>query len=221
MFIMQNTIDRCFYQLFSRVRDYGTFNSSYFIVTKIWHGGFIVLEVWTPVIFSYLFIFLARVVDMSLDVLRILMLMRDRRLVAACIGFVEVSVFVLALNEVLKNGLNDPGKVIAYAGGFATGNFIGSLIEERLAMGYLSIQIFPPHEKLDQFINKMRSEGFGVTSVQGCGRDGERTILFVLIKRKDLNKAINIINKICPDTFFNIADAKRIHGGIFPSQKGK
>ncbi|WP_027363695.1 DUF2179 domain-containing protein [Desulfotruncus alcoholivorax] len=179
------------------------------------------MEVWLPVISGYLFIFCARVIDMSLDVLRVLMLMRDRRLIAAVIGFFEVSVFVLALNEVLKGGLTDPGKIIAYAGGFATGNFIGSLIEERLAMGYLSIQIFPPNNLVNHFTELFRNEGFGVTCVNGFGRDGERMILFVLIKRKDLNRALHIINKTCPNAFFNVSDAKRIHGGIFPVKKGK
>jgi len=179
------------------------------------------LENWLPLILGYLFIFGARVIDMSLDVLRILMLMRDRRMQAAIIGFVEVTVFVLALNEVLKGGLHDPGKIIAYAGGFATGNYIGSLIEEKLAMGFISIQIFPPSGLANQFASILRKEGFGVTSVIGCGRDGERTILFVLIKRKDLNKALQLIDQICPEAFFNISDAKRIHGGVFPVKKGK
>lgn len=179
------------------------------------------MEVWLPVVYGYLFIFFARVIDMSLDVLRILMLMRDRRLSAAIIGFFEVSVFVLALNEVLKGGLNDPGKIIAYAGGFATGNYIGSFIEERLAMGYLSIQIFPPLNLVNHFTELFRNEGFGVTCVTGCGRNGERMILFVLIKRKDLKKALNIITNTCPEAFFNVSDAKRIHGGTFPVKKGK
>ncbi|AGL01429.1 DUF2179 domain-containing protein [Desulfoscipio gibsoniae] len=179
------------------------------------------MEQWLPILFGYLFIFGARVIDMSLDVIRILMLMRDRRILAAVIGFFEVTVFVLALNEVLKGGLNDPGKVIAYAGGFATGNYIGSLIEERLAMGFLSIQIYPPMSLVNDITNQMRNEGFGVTSVTGCGRDGERIILFVLIKRKDLSKAMKIINQICPEVFFNVSDAKRIHGGVFPVKKGK
>ncbi|WP_347490984.1 DUF2179 domain-containing protein [Desulfoscipio sp. XC116] len=179
------------------------------------------MEQYLPVISGYLFIFCARVIDMSLDVIRILMLMRDRRILAAVIGFFEVAVFVLALNEVLKGGLNDPGKVIAYAGGFATGNYIGSLIEERLAMGFLSIQIFPPIRLVNNITYQMRNEGFGVTSVTGCGRDGERIILFVLIKRKDLNKALHIIDQVCPEVFFNVSDAKRIHGGVFPVKKGK
>lgn len=179
------------------------------------------MEVWLPVILAYLFIFCARVIDMSLDVIRILMLMRDRRLYAAIIGFFEVSVFVLALNEVLKGGLNDPGKIIAYAGGFATGNYIGSLIEGKLAMGYLSIQIFPPINLVNHFTELFRNEGFGVTCVTGCGRDGERMILFVLIKRKDLNRTLHIINNTCPEAFFNVSDARKIHGGVFPVKKGK
>lgn len=179
------------------------------------------MEQWFPVVFAYLFIFFARVVDMSLDVLRILMLMRDRRVWAAVIGFFEVSIFVLALNEVLKGGLTDPGKIIAYAGGFAMGNYLGSVIESKLAMGFLSIHIIPPKDMVEEFTRLMREEGFGVTSVQGCGRDGERIMLFVMIKRKDLNKALNLINTICPNAFFNVSDARRIHGGVFPIKKGK
>ncbi|WP_066635621.1 DUF2179 domain-containing protein [Desulfolucanica intricata] len=170
---------------------------------------------------GYLFIFFARVADMSLDVIRILMLMRGKRFSAAIIGFVEVTIFVIALNEVISGGLNDPGKIIAYAGGFATGNYLGIIIEERLAMGFLLLQIFPAKYKGDKYAQELRNEGFGVTSVVGEGRDGERNILFVTLKRKNLNKAIRILNNIDPETFYNVTDAKSIHGGIFPQKKGK
>lgn len=170
---------------------------------------------------AYLFIFGARIIDVSLDVLRILMLMRDRRILAAVIGFFEVTVFVLALNEVLKGGLNDIGKVLAYAGGFASGTYVGSLIEERLAMGYLSLQVFPPPHLEKKFVNTLRQEGFGVTTVSGQGRNGERIILFVTLKRKDLNRAIELLDQIFPSVFFTISDARYIKGGTFPASKGK
>lgn len=176
---------------------------------------------WKPLIFSYSFIFCARIVDVSLDVLRVLMLVRDKRLLAAVIGFIEVSIFILALNEVLKSGLDDPFKIIAYAGGFATGNFVGSLIESKLAFGYLSLQVFPQNDLVDLFIQRLRDEGFGVTCVDGIGRDGDRKILFVLMKRRDLNRALKILNEISPQTFFNVSDARLIHGGIFPPKKHK
>ncbi len=156
---------------------------------------------------------------MSLDVVRILMLTRGKRLLAAAIGFGEVSIFILALGQVIVGGLDDPLKVVAYAGGFAAGNFVGSIIDEKMALGYLSLQIFPAAGCLPEFINKFREAGFGVTCIKGQGRSGERTILFVLLKRKDLNRAIDLLNEIDPETFYNISDARQIHGGIFPGKK--
>jgi len=168
---------------------------------------------------AYAFIFGARVIDMSLDVLRILMLMRDKKVLASVVGFFEVTVFVIALNEVLKGGLDDTGKVLAYAGGFATGNFVGSIIEGKLAMGYLSLQVFPPPQLEQRFVTALRQHGFGVTTVSGQGRDGERVILFVTLKRKNLNRAITLLDDLHPNVFFTISDARHIKGGVFPAAK--
>lgn len=172
-----------------------------------------------PLVGGYLFIFFARVLDMSLDVIRILMLTRDKRLQAALIGFVEVAIFIVAISQVLNGGLNDPFKVIAYAGGFATGNYVGSLIDSRLALGFISLQVFCDKCNHDEMAATLRNEGFGVTSVIGYGRDGERTILFVTIKKKDLSKAIHLMEKIHSEAFYSIYDARHIHGGFFPGRK--
>ncbi|MFZ5647173.1 MAG: DUF2179 domain-containing protein [Bacillota bacterium] len=172
-----------------------------------------------PLVSGYLFIFFARVVDMSLDVIRILMLTRDKRFLAAVIGFIEVVIFLMAISQVLAGGLSDPFKVIAYAAGFATGNYVGSMIDARLALGYISIQVFCDKCNHDQMSSTLRSEGFGVTSVTGHGRDGERSILFVTLKKKDLSKAIGLLEKVYPEAFYSIYDARHIHGGFFPGKK--
>uniref|UniRef100_UPI0030843279 DUF2179 domain-containing protein n=1 Tax=Desulforadius tongensis TaxID=1216062 RepID=UPI0030843279 len=173
-------------------------------------------------IWGYLFIFLARVLDMSLDVIRILMLTRDKKFTASLIGFVEVIIFIVALNKVIAGGLDDPLKVIAYAGGFATGNYVGGWIECCMAVGYVSMQMFPRPDKAGDIINKLREEGFGVTSVIGAGRSGPQNILHVIAKRRDLNKVIAVLDDIAPNTFFNISDARSIRGGVFPqARKGK
>jgi len=181
--------------------------------------GGIILENIYPLIGGYLFIFFARVADVSLDVIRILMLTRDRRFLAAAIGFVEVTIFIVAISEVLKGGVEDPFKVIAYAGGFATGNYVGSLIDARLALGYMSLQVYSDKGSHEQTADILRGAGFGVTSVEGYGRDGERMILFVTLKRKDLGKAFRTLEKIHPEVFYNVYDARYIQGGIFPGKK--
>lgn len=170
------------------------------------------------IILGYLIIFAARVADVSLDVIRILLLTRGRRFWASAVGFAEVGIFIIVLNYVLQGGLTDPGKIIAYAAGFATGNYLGSLIEEWMAMGYLSVQVFPPAELAGQVVDCLRAAGFGVTTVTGEGRNGPRPVLFVFIKRRDLPRAMDLLNRCDPDIFFNIADARNIHGGIFPNK---
>jgi len=175
-------------------------------------------NIW-PLIAGYLFIFAARVADMSLDVIRILMLTRDKKMAASAIGFVEVTIFLVAISQVLAGGLDDPLKVVAYAGGFATGNYVGGLIDNRLAIGYLTLQLFINVKNHEQVADTLRDEGFGVTSVCGCGRDGEKMILFVTLKRKDLKKAQKTLDGICPEAFYNIYDARYIRGGVFPGKK--
>ncbi|MGQ9556965.1 MAG: DUF2179 domain-containing protein [Desulfurispora sp.] len=176
------------------------------------------MEAYLPFIYSYLFIFTARVADMSLDVIRVLMLMRGKKVYAAIIGFVEVSIFILALNQVLSGGLHDIGKIIAYAGGFATGNYVGVLLENKLAIGYATIQVFPQKHCVQQIIAALREQGFGVTSVRGEGRDGERIILFVTLKRKDMPEAVKLLEKIEPCIFYSVVDTRQIHGGVFPGK---
>ncbi|MEG6520749.1 DUF2179 domain-containing protein [Desulfotomaculum sp. 1211_IL3151] len=179
------------------------------------------MEILSTHLGAYLFIFFARVADMSLDVLRLLMLMRGRKVVASLIGFVEVSIFIVALGQALSGGMDDPFKIIAYAGGFATGNFLGSLIEEWLAVGHLSMQVYPSSEKVEELCIRFRDQGFGVTTVCGCGRSGERTILFVLLKRSNLKIATGILDDVQPGIFFNISDARAVRGGVFPGPKSR
>lgn len=176
---------------------------------------------WQGLVIAYLLIFFARVIDVSLDVVRILLLMKGRRLFAALIGFVEVSIFLVAISEVISGGIDDPIKVLAYAGGFATGNFIGSIVEERMALGFISLQVFPDSSLVCQLADYFRNEGFGVTCVLGEGRNGPRPVMFVTIERRDMSKALHILNNIDPNAFYNVSDAKIIHGGVFPRRKGK
>ncbi len=171
-----------------------------------------------PPFFIYLFVFFARVTDMSLDVFRILMLTRGKKLQAALIGFVEVSIFITALGQVLVGGFDNPWMIVAYAGGFAVGNYVGSILEEKVAIGYLSLHIFPQPEHCDDLVSGFREAGYGATCIPGQGRSGERSIIYVFLKRKDLNHALKLIEEIHPETFYDISDARQIHGGVFPKR---
>jgi uncharacterized protein YebE (UPF0316 family) len=170
-------------------------------------------------IYSYFFVFFARVIDVSLDVFRLLLLTRGYALAAAVIGFFEVSVFVLALGTVIADKSIDIIKVIAYAGGFATGNLIGAFIEDKAALGYVAIQIFPHKQYCDQLTAYLRKSRYGVTKILGEGRTGAREMLIITTKRKDLPHILRILDRVAPDVFFSVSDIRAIRGGIFPRRR--
>lgn len=172
-----------------------------------------------PFLVSGLFIFLARVADMTLATLRILLLMRGRSLYASLIGFVESLLYIIALSEVIKR-LDNPFHLVFFAAGFATGNYVGSFIEERIALGFVTAQIvsLDCYETLQK---TLRNAGFGVTSVEGCGKDGIHHILYVLLKRRDLPRLMRLISCEDEKAFVSIVDTRKILGGFFPSRKSK
>lgn len=161
---------------------------------------------------SFLFIFLARLLDVSMMTIRTLMVVRGKRMTAAIIGFVEVSIYIIALGEVFKN-LNSWSNILAYSGGFAVGNYVGSYIEEKMAMGFLNIQVISK-KCPDQLTETLRDDGFGVTVVEGEGRVDFRKILFIIAKRKDFPVIMDKVLASDPEAFVTALDARSIRGGF-------
>lgn len=171
-----------------------------------------------PTILGCLFIFVARVIDVSLSTMRMLLIVRGKGPYAAFVGFFEVIVYVIALNQVVGN-LDKPINLIVYALGFATGNVVGSLIEEKLAIGLTTIQVITKNEELCKVV---RNEGFGVTVLEGRGKDGSRQILLVSLSRKELPTLLDLIESKDDAAFVTIMDTKATKGGYFrQTQKAK
>lgn len=165
------------------------------------------------------FIFFARVSDVTLSTVRILMIMRGKSVSAAIIGFFEVTIYVLALSRVIDS-LDDPLRLIIYALGFATGNLLGSRVEEHLALGFSTAQVISV-DKAEELAVRMRDRGFGVTVLEGCGREGTHQILHVLLKRRDMPCFLSIIREVDNQAFVSVMDTRKIFGGYFTKIKAK
>ena len=161
-----------------------------------------------------LFIFVCRVVDVSLGTMRLLLLVRGKKIQAAVIGFFEVLIFINALGRVVSN-MNSIVKLFAYALGFATGNFMGSLIEERLALGCQTVQAVLEQGRADTLTARLREAGFGATVVPAQGREGRRSMVIVTLERKALPACLDLIEREAPDAFVTVLDTKRTRGGVF------
>jgi uncharacterized protein YebE (UPF0316 family) len=127
-------------------------------------------------------IFALRVTDMTLDTLRVLVMMRGRRKIAWVLGFFQASIFVIAITNVLSN-LDNPLNILGYAAGFATGIVVGMAIEERLAIGHVQLSIISPGRGA-ALAERLRAEGYAITEISGRGKDGVVTMLNCSVLKK-------------------------------------
>jgi uncharacterized protein YebE (UPF0316 family) len=158
-------------------------------------------------------IFLARIFDCSIGTMRIIFIGRGHRFIAPFLGFFEVLIWLLAIRQIMLN-LTNPFYYFAYASGFAMGTFVGMYIEERLAMGTILIRIVTSAEA-SALIGHLKSEDYGVTSVDAQGARGDVSLIYTIIKRSDLDHVIEIINRYNPRAFYTIEDVRFAREGIF------
>lgn len=159
-------------------------------------------------------IFLARILDVSFGTIRIIFVSRGRKFLAPLIGFFEILIWLVAIGKVMQN-LTNVYCYIAYAGGFAAGNFMGMWIEEKLAIGTLIIQIIT-NKDASALIAKLQSSGYGVTSVPAEGSTGQVHIVYSLIKRSALKDVMAIIKRFNPKAFYTIEDVRFASKELFP-----
>jgi uncharacterized protein YebE (UPF0316 family) len=173
------------------------------------------------------FIFVLRVFDVTLDTMRIIFMTRGYRKLAPLIGFFEVLTWIVAITRIMQN-LNSWVCYVAYAGGFAMGNYVGMRLDEKLAIGHELIRVITKSGN-DALSVLLRNAGFGVTVVKGSGMQGEVDILYVIVNRKNQQQAIHYIRQHNPDAFFTVenihfvnrpVDKNMISGsGIFASRQ--
>jgi uncharacterized protein YebE (UPF0316 family) len=158
-----------------------------------------------------LFIFCARVIDVSLGTIRMILVIRGDRVPAALIGFVEIMVYTVALGLVVGS-LNNPVKLVVFCFGFALGILLGSIIEEKLALGYRGIQVTIDAEEYG-IAEELREEGFPVTTWQANGKTGPKLMLNIIVKRDTAKAVVDHIYNRCPHAFVVMMEPKKFSGG--------
>ena len=160
-----------------------------------------------------LIIFGLRITDMSLDTLRMLYVVRGRKGIAWLLGFCQSAVFVIAITRVLSN-MSNPVTILGYAAGFATGNVLGMVVEERLAVGHIQLQIVSQKHGV-ALAKALRERGYGVTEISARGKDGVVRLLTASVLRKDLAHARRIVHETDEDAFMTSEDVRPIRRGFW------
>ena len=164
-----------------------------------------------------LLIFLARVFDVTLGTLRIIFTSRGLRNLAPVLGFIETFVWIIAVSSLVKHAQNLTA-YIGYAGGFAMGTYVGMLLENKLAMGTVTIRGIIRRDP-KELISTLHDAGFGVTSVDGQGSSGTVKIIYTTFKRQDLPVVIDIFHRMLPGAFLSVEEVRSTEQGVFPVPK--
>ena len=164
-------------------------------------------------ILLYLVIFVIKVLEVSMATLRIVLITKDERVKGAFIGFFEVIIWVIVVATVLNNITNDPFKVVVYAFGFAVGNFVGSKLENFLAIGTTNMEVITHKADGKKLSQELRKKGLAVTAVEAYGMTDRREILYLHVPRKEVQTTTRLIRDIVSDVVITINDIKPVYGG--------
>lgn len=166
-----------------------------------------------PIWVGALVIFMLRLINLSMDTIRILFVIQGRKVIVWILGFLQSIVFVLAIGSVLSQ-LDNLWFLLAYAGGYSTGTSVGMWIEERLALGYLQVTIISP--SLGSLIAEhLRGEGFAVTEIPARGKDGMVSILHCSVMRKDLSLLETVTMEADPNAFVTTENVRPLRAGFW------
>lgn len=172
-------------------------------------------SLWYTYLILPLLIILARIVDVSMGTIKIILIARGNKTLAPVIGFFEVLVWLLAVTRIFEN-LDNWVCYIAYAFGFALGSYIGIKLEERLAIGIQVIRIIT-RKDATVLASALRRKGYGVTYIPAEGSSGKVGILYSIMNRKNIQGVIELIREYNPNAFYTIEDIRFVSQQISES----
>mgnify|MGYP000035347946 CR=1 FL=1 len=164
-------------------------------------------------------IFLARIADVSINTIRVIYMLNGKRFVSTVLGFSEALIWLIAISQILQN-LDHWVSYLAYAGGFASGIYVGMIIEERLALGNVIVRIITQKDAV-KLIDKFREHDYRLTVVDAQGKMGPVNIVFLIIRRQALSEIIELVEKINPQAVLTVESVKSVKylTNIIPEQQ--
>jgi uncharacterized protein YebE (UPF0316 family) len=161
--------------------------------------------------YGAILIFFIRIVDVSCDTMRVIFAIRGKRGIAAMLGFIQAFVWIFAVGAAIKH-LDSFWHILGYAGGYATGTYVGVTIERAIAYGVATVRVVSKHAGVE-IAEALREHGYGVTEFQGFGRDGTVEILNSVVHRSHLDDVLAVVEKWDPEAFVTVEEPKVLRGG--------
>lgn len=158
-----------------------------------------------------------RICDVTVGTFRIILVNQGKKYFAALTGFVEVLIWIFAMRHIVQH-MDQTINLFGYAIGFAIGNILGISVEEKIALGFVQLNIISKFAT-DKIADTLRLSNFGVTLIPGEGGSGGVAILLIIIRRRDFKKVMGIIESIDNEAFITVHHSRPYRGFIHGSRK--
>ena len=155
-------------------------------------------------------IFLARLLDVSLGTIKTLFIVKEKKLIASLISFVEILIWFVVAKEALNTNINSILIPVSYSLGYATGTYIGILLSSHLINGNLTVHVISSNIRKKD-INYLKDNGFGLTNIS---ISNSKKYLIIEIKKKDFNRLKELIDEIDNKAFLIVNETKFIQNGF-------
>ncbi len=155
-----------------------------------------------------LLIFLARILDVSVNTLRIIFMLHGNKLLAPILGFFEALIWLIAIGQIFQN-MGSVFTYLAYAGGFGMGVLVGMLIEEKLAIGKVVIRVITQKPD-DNLISYLSEKGLRYSNLKADSNTGKVNILFTVVNRDHLKATLDTIRRFNPQAYYTVEGVKKV-----------
>lgn len=162
-------------------------------------------------------IFIAEVCVVTISTIRSIFVSRGMKVAAAVLGLFEASIWLFAVGLVFQN-LTNLSCSVAYAAGFTLGNYLGVLLEEKVALGSVLLRVVTPRDA-SALVGDLAARGYGVTRMDGRGANGPVEVVLTVVKRKELGRVVALVKRFDAGVFYSVDDLYSAAAGVSPVKR--
>lgn len=172
-----------------------------------------------PPILVCLIICAAKIIEITIQSLKTCMMVKGQRLKAAGLGFVECAIWGLVISTIISTLGDNLFLLLFYCIGYATGLFLGSTIESKIALGTSNLELIASDDSTQKIVAYLKENGRGYTVLDGYGSTDKMNMIFIVLPRRETPKVLREIRAVCDNKVFVVASEVSKYAGGYGMMK--
>ncbi|MBO5744560.1 MAG: DUF2179 domain-containing protein [Clostridia bacterium] len=156
---------------------------------------------------------IAKIVEISIQSLKTVMMVKGQRFKAAALGFIECIIWGLAISTIIGTLGDDMFLLVFYCVGYAVGLFLGATIENKIALGTSNLELIANDESTEKITEYLKERQMGYTVFDGYGSTDKMNMIFIVLPRKEMPRVLKEIRKTCDNKVFVVASEVSKYAG--------